>query len=422
MKMKQVLIFGLIVLLFIDCNNISNNQEKASDAEDSKAIKAKDSLVFKLEKVADGLYGPLALENAHDGSGRIFIAEQAGRIMILKNGELLKEPFLDIKSLLVPMKNEYMDVGILGFAFHPYYKNNGRFFVHYSAPSKKGFNNKSVLAEFKVNANNPDKANPERKIILEVEQPEENHNGGNIVFDKKGYLYIGFGDGGGGQGDAHGTIGNGQDLNQLLGKIIRIDVDHGNPYSIPKDNPFVGKEGRGEIWCYGMRMPWRISFDEKTGELFCGDVGQNLYEEVDIIEKGKNYGWRAMEGFHPFDSALYAKGGDFVLPVIEYPHPEGVSIIGGYVYRGKQFPAMEGKYIFGDWAFKVFYMDKNAKQQWVKHDCKFEGKEDNKFDFRINSFGVDEAGDIYMVTQNEIGAISPSGVVYKISLANNNME
>jgi glucose/arabinose dehydrogenase len=389
--------------------------------EDSKSIKAKDSLVFKLEKVADGLYAPLALENAHDGSGRIFIAEQAGRIMILKNGALLKEPFLNIRSLLVPMKNEYMDVGILGFAFHPHYKNNGRFFVHYSAPSNKGFDNKSVLAEFKVNANNPDKAHPEKKIILEVEQPEQNHNGGNIVFDKNGYLYIGFGDGGG-QGDAHGTIGNGQDLNQLLSKIIRIDIDHGDPYSIPKDNPFVGKEGRDEIWCYGLRMPWRISFDEKTGELFCGDVGQNLYEEVNIIERGKNYGWRAMEGFHPFDSVMHAKGGDFALPVIEYKHPEGVSITGGYVYRGKQFPALQGKYVFGDWAFKVFYMDKNAKQQWVKHDCKFEGKSDNTFDFRINSFGVDEAGEIYMVTQNEIGAISPSGVVYRIMLADNNVK
>jgi glucose/arabinose dehydrogenase len=363
----------------------------------------------------------LALENAHDGSGRIFIAEQAGRIMIVKNGKLFKEPFLNIKSLLVPIKNEYMDVGILGFAFHPDYKTNGLFFVHYSAPSDKGYDNKSVLAEFKVNANNPDKANPERKIILEVEQPEQNHNGGNIVFDKNGYLYIGFGDGGG-QGDAHGTVGNGQDLNQLLSKIIRIDIDHGNPYSIPKDNPFVGKEGRDEIWCYGMRMPWRISFDEKTGELFCGDVGQNLYEEVNIIERGKNYGWRAMEGFHPFDSVMHAKGGDFALPVIEYKHPEGISITGGYVYRGKQFPALQGKYVFGDWAFKVFYMDKNTKQQWVKHDSKFEGKSDNTFDFRINSFGVDEAGEIYMVTQNEIGAINPSGVVYRIMLADNNVK
>lgn len=417
MKQKQVLIFSLLVLLFTNCNNNSEKQSKAPVAEDSKSIEAKDSLVFKLEKVADSLYAPLALENAHDGSGRIFIGEQAGKIMVFKNGKVLKDPFLDIRSSLVPMKDQYMDVGLLGFAFHPDYKNNGRFFVHYSAPAKKGFNNKSVLAEFTVSATNPDKANPEGKVILELNQPEENHNGGNIVFDKKGYLYIGFGDGGG-QGDAHGTIGNGQDLNQLSGKIIRIDVDHGKPYSIPKDNPFVGKEGRDEIWCYGMRMPWRISFDEKTGALFCGDVGQDHYEEVDIIEKGKNYGWRAMEGFHPYDSALYAKGGDFVLPVIEYPHPEGVSITGGYVYRGKQFPALEGKYIFGDWAFKVFYMDKNAKQQWVKHDCRFEGKTDNKFDFRINSFGIDESREIYMATQTEIGAINPSGVIYKIMLAN----
>jgi hypothetical protein len=129
-----------------------------------------------------------------------------------------------------------------------------------------------------------------------------------------------------------------------------------------------------------------------------------------------------MEGFHPFDSAMYARGGDFALPVVEYKHPEGVSITGGYVYRGKQFPAMEGKYIFGDWAFKVFYMDKNEKQEWIKHDCKFEDKSDNIFSFRINSFGIDEAGEIYMVTQNEIGAISPSGVIYKIALADNKVE
>ena len=418
MKQKQVLIFILFALLLTNCNNNSDNQTKSPVRQASKSMDAKDALVFKLEKVADSLCAPLALENAHDGSGRIFIGEQAGKIMIVKNGKVLKEPFLDIQSLLVPMKDQYMDVGLLGFAFHPDYKNNGRFFVHYSAPAKQGFDNKSVIAEFKVSANNPDKAYPKGKVILEVNQPEQNHNGGNIVFDKNGYLYIGFGDGGG-QGDAHGTIGNGQDLNKLSGKIIRIDVDHGKPYSIPKDNPFVGKGGRDEIWCYGMRMPWRISFDEKTGELFCGDVGESKYEEVDIIQKGKNYGWKAMEGFHPFDSALYAKGGDFALPVIEYPHPEGICIIGGYVYRGKQFPALEGKYIFGDWAFKVFYMDKNAKQEWVKHDCKFEGKTDNKFDFRINSFGTDEEGEIYLVTQNQIGAINPSGVVYKIMLADN---
>lgn len=419
MEKIQLLSFCVSVLLFISCNNASANKEKA---EKISPVTIKNELTFKLEKVADSLYGPLALENAHDGSGRIFVGEQAGRIRVIKNGKLLKEPFLDIRSILVPIKNEYMDVGLLGFAFHPDYKRNGRFFVHYSAPSgKKGFDNTSVLAEFKVSATNPDKAIPKQQVILTVEQPEENHNGGNIVFDKQGYLYIGFGDGGG-QGDAHSNIGNGQNLNQLLGKIIRIDINHKKPYAIPADNPFVGKAGRDEIWSYGMRMPWRISFDRKTGELFCGDVGQNLYEEVDIIKKGKNYGWRAMEGFHVYDTALYKKGGHFTLPEIEYKHPEGVSITGGYVYRGKQYAAMEGKYIFGDWAFKVFYMEKDKTGKWIKKDGHFEGKDNNTFTFRINSFGEDEAGEMYMVTQNQIGAIDPSGVVYKIALAGTNTD
>ncbi len=419
MKKIHLFNFCIPVLLLINCNNASGDKEK--EKKISSAV-VKNELIFKLEKVADSLYGPLALENAHDGSGRIFVGEQAGRIRVIKNGKLLKEPFLDMRSLLVPMKNEYMDVGILGFAFHPDYKKNGRFFVHYSAPSaKKGFNNKSVLAEFKVSLANPDKADRKQLIILEVEQPEENHNGGNIVFNKQGYLYMGFGDGGG-QGDVHGNPGNGQNLNQLLGKIIRIDINHKKPYAIPPDNPYVGKPGRDEIWSYGLRMPWRISFDQETGQLFCGDVGQNTYEEVDIIEKGKNYGWRATEGFHIYDTALYKKGGHFTLPVIEYPHPEGVSITGGYVYRGKQYPAMEGKYIFGDWAFKVFYMEKNETGKWIKKNCHFQGKDNNTFSFRINSFGTDEAGEIYMVTQNEIGAIDPSGIVYKIVLANKDIE
>lgn len=398
------------------CNTPSQHEKQASNHQESQAEVVK-PLVFKLEKVIEGLHAPLALENAADGSNRLFVAQQAGQILIIKNGQLLEEPFLDIHSKLVPMENKYMDTGILGFAFHPQYRSNGRFFVHYSAPSsKKGSDHKSVLEEFTVSSTNADKANPVGKHILEVEQPEANHNGGNIVFDQKGYLYLGFGDGGG-QGDAHQVIGNGQDLNKLLGKIIRIDIDHGNPYQIPADNPFVGKEGRDEIWAYGLRMPWRISFDKKTGELFCGDVGQNSYEEVNIIEKGKNYGWRAMEGETPYDTTLYEKGGVFTAPIHTYSHPLGISITGGYVYRGKQFPVMEGKYFFGDWAFKVFYLEKNANQQWIRQDCQVEGKSDNSFEFRVNSFGIDEQGEIYIVTQDEIGAISPTGVVYKMILA-----
>ncbi|GAA4306378.1 PQQ-dependent sugar dehydrogenase [Compostibacter hankyongensis] len=398
------------------CRHPSTGEQSGSGTPKGSTgpVSDSDRLVFRLEKVADGLDGPVALENAHDGSGRLFVGEQAGRIRIIRNRKVLNTPFLDIRASLVKMENKYMDVGLLGFAFHPDFRHNGRFFVHYSAPSgKKGFDNKSIVAEFHVSAGDPDKAEPVGRIILEVDQPEENHNGGNIVFGPDGYLYMGFGDGGG-QGDKHGPTGNGQNLNQLLGKIIRIDVDHGYPYRVPDDNPFLGKKARPEIWAYGMRMPWRISFDTKTGELFCGDVGQDTYEEVDIIRKGGNYGWHAMEGFHIYDTASYKKGSRFLLPIAEYKHTVGVSITGGYVYRGSRYPAMQGKYIFADWAFKVFYLEKKDNR-WVMHNCRFEGKPDNVFPFRINSFGEDEGGEIYMVTQNEVGALSPTGVIYRVT-------
>ncbi len=404
--MIRIFVFVFTCITIISCGTDSSS--KPADKIHP------DSLVFTLEKMADSLYAPLAIENAHDGSGRLFIGEQAGEIRVIKNGKLLTEPFLDIRNMLVPMRNEYMDVGLLGFAFHPDYKNNGRFFVHYSAPSKKGFDNTSVLAEGKVSPSNPDKADTSWSILLEVEQPESNHNGGNIVFGKDGYLYLGFGDGGG-QGDKHGKIGNSQDLEQLLGKIIRIDIDKEKPYSIPADNPFVNKDGRDEIWSYGFRMPWRISFDRKTGELFCGDVGQDEYEEINIVEKGKNYGWRAMEGFHIYDSVLYDSSKDYVLPIAEYKHPEGISITGGYVYRGKQYPDLDGTYLFSDWAFKMYYLTRDGTQ-WTKRNCRFENKTDNVFTFRINSYGEDENGEVYVAIQEQIGAISPTGSIYKIGV------
>lgn len=402
------LIAGLAIAFLCSCGPGTESKEQTKPHPDS--------LVFHLEKIADSLDAPLAIENAHDGSGRLFIGEQAGKIMVLKNGKVLPEPFINIRKLLVPMRNEYMDVGLLGFAFHPDYKNNGRFFIHYSAPSKKGFDNTSILAEGHVSAGNPDKAEDTLHTLLEVEQPESNHNGGNIVFDKNGHLFLGFGDGGG-QGDKHGKIGNSQDTAQLLGKIIRLDVNKEKPYAIPPDNPFVNKPGRDEIYSYGFRMPWRIAFDRETGELFCSDVGQDKYEEVDIIEKGRNYGWRAMEGFHIYDSLLYNEAEQYALPVVEYPHSDGISITGGYVYRGKEFPDMNGIYLFADWAFKMYCMTKDDSGKWTKRDCRFADKPDNKFKFRINSFGEDESGEVYMAIQNEIGAISPTGEIYKIGLA-----
>ncbi|GAA4317870.1 PQQ-dependent sugar dehydrogenase [Compostibacter hankyongensis] len=391
------------------CHSPSGGQQTNAAQQDRTAGDSK--LTFTLEKITDSLDGPVALENAHDGSGRLFVGEQGGRIRIIKDGKLLKTPFLDIRSSLVHMENKYMNMGLLGFAFHPDFKNNGRFFVHYIAPShKKGFSNKSVLEEFRVSRDNPDKAESTGRVILEVDQPAQNRNGGNIAFGKDGDLYMSFGDG----GDKHGKAGNSQDLDQLLGKIIRIDVDHGSPYRVPDDNPFVDKKARPEIWAYGFRMPWRISFDAATGALFCGDVGESNYEEVDLIRKGGNYGWRVMEASHVHDTSLYGDGGGFIAPITEYKHSTGVCLIGGYVYRGSRSPALQGRYVFGDWSGRAFYLEQKG-DQWIRHRCRFEGRPDTTLPFKINSFGEGEDRELYMVTQDTVGALSPTGVIYHVA-------
>lgn len=378
--------------------------------------------IFKLEQVANQLTSPVVMTNAHDGSGRHFVVEQPGRIQILKEGKIQEKPFLDLTSVVVPLNNAYSEMGLLGLAFHPDFKTNGRFFVYYTAPTNQaGVSNRAVLAEYTTSSSSPDEADPKGKVLLEVDQPESNHNGGNLAFGPDGFLYLGLGDGGGG-GDQHGPIGNAQNPEQLLGSIIRIDVDKpsadGLPYSIPEDNPFVGKPGRDEIYANGLRNPWRFSFDRETGKLFCGDVGQNKYEEVDIIEKGKNYGWRPMEGLHVYDEALKNRlNGTYTPPITEYEHSVGNSVTGGFVYRGKQFPALTGKYIFADWSGRMFYLEQNGND-WVQKDCVFEGQDDNKLDLNINSFGEDENGELYVVAQRQTGANSPSGVLYKVTLAN----
>lgn len=404
--MRNTTTFSLLTLMLIfqmACHGPSGTQHSGHTNTDS--------LTFQLQKVSDSLTAPVALENAHDGSGRLFIGEQGGRIRIIKDGHLLKEPFLDISNLLVPMENIYLNVGLLGFAFHPDYAHNGRFFVHYIAPcSKPGFDNQSVIEEFQVSKDNPDQADPQGKVILRLPQPGENRNGGNIAFGPDGDLYIGFGDGGN-QGKGKGSS---QDLSTLLGKIIRIDVDHGAPYRVPEDNPFVGTKARPEIWAYGFRMPWRISFDQQTGELFCGDVGESTYEEVDLVKKGGNYGWDALEADQAYDTALYDRGGDFIGPIAAYKHPQGVCVIGGYVYRGQSFPAMAGKYLFADFTAKLFYLQ-SENGQWSREVCRLDSTQGAPLPYRINSFGEGEDGTLYLVGQNKTGALSPTGVVYKIA-------
>lgn len=370
---------------------------------------------IKLTKIAAGFTSPVGLFAPSDGTNRLFVIEQRGRIYIIKNGKVLETPFLNITHRLDGLNVAYSEKGLLGLAFHPDFKNNGRFFVYYSAPLKqKNADHKSILAEYRVRPDNPDLAIDKEEIIMEIVQPESNHNGGMLAFGPDGYLYIGLGDGGGAN-DEHGTIGNGQDMSTLLGKILRIDINGAKPYAVPADNPFVGKAGhRPEIWASGLRNPWRFSFDRGTGRLICGDVGQNKYEEINIIRKGGNYGWRIMEGFHCFDPPENCNTEGLQKPLYEYNHDAGISICGGYMYRGKKHPSLAGYYFFGDWTGKLFCLKEKSELRWTFSKPVIEGEKGNEISGRINSFGEDENGEIYLVSQVSFGPKNPTGVIYRI--------
>jgi glucose/arabinose dehydrogenase len=374
------------------------------------------AMKIKLKLISKGFTSPVGMASPKDGTNRIFVVEQGGKIKIIKNGALLPTPFLNISDRLDGLNIAYSEKGLLGLAFHPDYKTNGRFFVYYSAPfDNKNFDHKSVLAEFKVSANS-DIAQTTGTTILEIPEPESNHNGGCLQFGKDGYLYIGVGDGGG-AGDKHGSMGNGQNLTTLLGKILRIDVNGKKPYEVPADNPFVNNtNAKPEIYAYGLRNPWRFSFDKVTGTLFCADVGQDEWEEVNIIEKGKNYGWRIMEATHCFNPAKNCNTSGLTLPIDEYSHETGISICGGYMYRGKMFPSLHGNYFFSDWSGKMFYLKKQTDASWQRGEVIADDNKTNDMGAKINSMGEDENGEVYIITQHLMGPKSPSGAVYRISL------
>jgi len=354
-----------------------------------------DPNAYALRKIVSGLDEPVDLKHAGDGSGRLFVIEQPGRIRIVENGELLPDPFLDIEPLVNSRGNEQ---GLLGLAFYPDYAANGLFFVNYT-----DVNGDTVVARYAVSADDPSRADPaSAKIILQVDQPFPNHNGGDLVFGPDGYLYIGLGDGGSG-GDPQG---NGQNLNALLGKMLRIDVNHGDPYAIPPDNPFAGRaDARPEIWAYGLRNPWRYSFDRATGDLYIADVGQNAYEEVDFqpadSRGGENYGWDKYEGFHAYDGG--ATDG-LTMPVAEYAHAVGgCSVTGGYVYRGPSLPALNGVYLYGDYCSGQVWALYRTASGW-ENPVLF-----NAF-FTISSFGEDEVGELYLLDHG-------GGAVYQLVVA-----
>jgi glucose/arabinose dehydrogenase len=279
---------------------------------------------------------------------RMYVLEQAGRILVIDPEDReAKEPkvFLDIKSQVNSRGNEE---GLLSLAFHPDFAKNGRFFLYYTAIGAER-RRSNVLSEWAVDLDAGVPKEGSERMLLSIEDPYSNHNGGTVLFGRDGMLYLSCGDG----GAANDPLQAGQDLGTLLAKVLRFDVDRtegDRPYGIPKDNPFISTAGaRPEIWAYGLRNVWRMSFDRKTGELWGGDVGQNAYEEVDIIVKGGNYGWNPREGLHAFpDGRPGAFGNDYVDPVVEYPHSQGVSITGGYVWRSAKAPEHDGVYLYAD--------------------------------------------------------------------------
>jgi glucose/arabinose dehydrogenase len=303
----------------------------------------------KLTLVASGLSKPVLATTAPDGSGRVFIVEQTGRIRILKSGRLLATPFLNIASSV----SRGSEQGLLGLAFHPSFKSNRKLYVNFTR-----LDGATVIREYRVSATNPNVVSPSSKrLILRISQPYANHNGGGIAFGPDGYLYIGMGDGGSG-GDPQNRA---QNLSSLLGKMLRIDVNGtsgSRPYRIPASNPFVGRAGFDEIWQFGLRNPWRWSFDRATGALWIGDVGQDSWEEIDRAPKtssgagrGVNWGWRILEGRHCYPSSVSScSTTGKTMPLVEYPHSGGrCAVTGGYVYRGSRIPALVGGYVFGDY-------------------------------------------------------------------------
>jgi glucose/arabinose dehydrogenase len=296
------------------------------------------------EIVASSLSYPVQVTHPGDDTDRLFIVEQSGKIKIVANGNILSQPFLNIQSLIF-FEGER---GFLGLAFHPHYETNGFFYVNYT----RAGDGATVIARYHVSAD-PNIADPNSAlIIIVIPQPYSNHNGGQVAFGPDGYLYIGMGDGGSG-GDPNNYA---QNIEILLGKMLRINVDSGLPYTVPSDNPFVGKAGMDEIWALGLRNPWRFSFDSATGDLYIGDVGQAIWEEVDFQAAGTpggvNFGWRCREGAHPYSSLPPCNDANFLAtlrdPITEYNHSEGYSITGGFVYNGTAYPSMQGYYFFAD--------------------------------------------------------------------------
>jgi glucose/arabinose dehydrogenase len=460
--------FTLVSLLAIVAacrdSNAPTAPEIAAPAQSRSSHDRDDRPGVGLRLVAEGFTQPVVLVHTDDGSGRLFVADQIGLIRIIdRDGTLRSEPFLDIRAKLVTLNPGYDERGLLGLAFHPQFRRNGRFFVYYSRPRRPGapagFNHTSRIAEFHVSSD-PNRADlMSERMILEIDKPQSNHNGGTIAFGPNdGFLYISIGDGGGANDVGLGHVpswytkaagypngnefSNAQSLtDNLLGKILRIDVDRGSPYAIPGDNPFVRRGGLPEIYAFGLRNPWRFSFDrDEDHALIAGDAGQERWEEVDVIRKGGNYGWNVKEGRHCFNASMptvdapscpdamppsrvLPDGTPLIDPVIEYPNEKqgglGLVVVGGVVYRGEKIDQLEGRYLFGDWskrgaapAGQLFVATPQGSGTWPMQKLFIATSPDGELHHRLLAFGEDRRGEVYVLTTDNSGPRGTTGKVF----------
>jgi glucose/arabinose dehydrogenase len=419
-----------------------------------------------LERVIAGLSAPMMLAEPDDGSGRRFVVDQIGIIRVLEPaGRLRDGPYLDLRDRMVPLKPGYDERGLLSLGFHPGFAENGRFFVFYSAPLRPegpaGWDCKNRLSEFGVDRRERDRADPaSERVLLEVDQPAGNHNGGPVLFGPDdGYLYLALGDGGGaddaGRGHTRGT-GNAQDPTTLLGKILRIDVDRpgadGKAYAIPPDNPFASAVGiLPEIYAMGLRNPAYLSFDAKTGRLITASAGQALFESVHIVAKGGNYGWRIREGTHCFDPVDHnrlplgpcpttgALGEPLIGPIVELGHDMGTVIVGGFVYRGAAMQELAGAYIHGDWSgtgeggrllvatpppgfdlgsypLEADMVTAEQNRMWTTREVRIANNPNGQVNAFVRGFGEDRAREVYVMVNREMGPdpSTATGEVLKI--------
>jgi glucose/arabinose dehydrogenase len=366
MKLMRVLITSLCIIVLASCMR----KVEANTPPLPKGL--------TLQPFVNDLALPVFMTPTPGDSEKLFIVEKVGRVRLVQSGALVEQSVLDIEPL-VSTSNEQ---GLLGLALHPDYQNNGYIFVYYTDGAG---DTQVVRYQVSNDVADPNSAKP----ILSVDQPHSNHNGGMIAFGPDGYLYIGLGDG----GSANDPKNRAQNMMLHLGKILRIDVDNGDPYAIPEDNPFVGQaDVLPEIWTYGWRNPWRFSFDRQTGDLWVGDVGQNEYEEISFQASGQgggNYGWRCKEASHNFDGSEGCDG-ELIDPVLEYDHSQGASITGGYRYRGSAIPELQGMYVYGDFASGKIWFAAEQDGQWGASEWQ-DG------DLNISSFAEDANGELYVI-------------------------